>query len=898
MDINLSQLRQGFDTVCEATNYLIDFGIQGNEDLLDGFLDTFGSYSEIFKEQSDLFLTAAETVHQIKQGEKTVEDLAQIVEQLHRTIFPYINSNLMRTSSDASTPSYLKVESESISVENQFFNCIGPIDKMHCFSDLKEKASPLVSIVLISYEHPELLELCVEAVFNYTAEVDYELIIVLNGTNEESIDFSKRLTYPKTKILNFSENVGAAFAREFGFSKAKGDYIVQLMGDIIVTKNWLSNLLKCIQSNARIGLAMPIMTNAMQHFDISKEFNTLYDTENVDNILDFAASYNISDPEKWEEVIWAVDPISIHSRECLNAIGKTALYYVHGNEINLCTKARMAGYKTVVCRDTIVHHYHDYTQRNSNQVLTSNPEDFEQFNFVEHLLGNLNNPKDLSPWYFSWQHKLIEAAEFTDLKDCVSVLGFDVLAGVSLLNLRYHIKRYGKAKRVTLRGMTTEPSYYRLLQTVCDAGVTCGSANDIFTEFPEEEKFDYIISDKYLNEYDNPIKLIDKLLALLKPKGQLLFNVKNTNNLNNILSVLLQKEKTMLNATMEKIFIHITLTGYECKNVRIDNIDEKGEEQSKKLLSAIDIVDNNLAVAKLCAVDYNFIVKKVLQPYSKINFEISAPDHSEPYQFVQINQFKEAVKHLKAKRIIDENTEIVLKNLTDTAFCPDFSKMADFLEKGNFKYQVESNCLDLPENITTGSLSGFTFILPDYFGLKKNCFHSFNMESDSKRIFQSVKRLRQNGYKGKVAIRAFLNKFNKQELLQLEKFALDNELSSDGPYVDWISDVYDCIDFLGRQMSFDEISDITGTLYVNKQTAKLAERPCDYKCPLISSELTVSANLQFKICGACNETLGSVFDLDIFKINGSKRGAEICKVCGKYGVDYLQNSLEACNLHD
>lgn len=112
------------------------------------------------------------------------------------------------------------------------------------------KDSPLVSIIIPTKDHPELLKQCVESIVAETTYKNFELVVVDNGSSEEN----------KNKNAEILENSTAVFMyvykpMEFNFSamcntgasKANGEYLLFLNDDIEIPKDetgydWLSVL--------------------------------------------------------------------------------------------------------------------------------------------------------------------------------------------------------------------------------------------------------------------------------------------------------------------------------------------------------------------------------------------------------------------------------------------------------------------------------------------------------------------------------------------------------------------------------------------------------------------------------------------------------------------------------
>ncbi len=108
-----------------------------------------------------------------------------------------------------------------------------------------------VSIIIINWNGLNFLNNCLNSIYKQSFR-DFEIIIVDNGSNDGSVDYIKKY-FPKVKIIKNKENKGFAEGNNIGIKYAKGRFIVLLNNDMIVTKNWLKELVFTIKSNSSIA---------------------------------------------------------------------------------------------------------------------------------------------------------------------------------------------------------------------------------------------------------------------------------------------------------------------------------------------------------------------------------------------------------------------------------------------------------------------------------------------------------------------------------------------------------------------------------------------------------------------------------------------------------------------
>lgn len=105
----------------------------------------------------------------------------------------------------------------------------------------------MISVVIPLYNKEKSIKDTVQSVLNQTYQ-DFELIIVNDGSNDDSLNVIQSIKDPKIRIIN-KENAGVSSARNEGIQCAKNEYISFLDGDDIWSKDHLQILANAIMTN-------------------------------------------------------------------------------------------------------------------------------------------------------------------------------------------------------------------------------------------------------------------------------------------------------------------------------------------------------------------------------------------------------------------------------------------------------------------------------------------------------------------------------------------------------------------------------------------------------------------------------------------------------------------------
>jgi glycosyltransferase involved in cell wall biosynthesis len=90
--------------------------------------------------------------------------------------------------------------------------------------------SPLISVVIPSFNHGIYLEQAIKSVSDQTYE-NWELLIIDNNSADSTIEILDRISNPKIRVLRINNNGVIAMSRNLGIKNAKGSWIAFLDSD-------------------------------------------------------------------------------------------------------------------------------------------------------------------------------------------------------------------------------------------------------------------------------------------------------------------------------------------------------------------------------------------------------------------------------------------------------------------------------------------------------------------------------------------------------------------------------------------------------------------------------------------------------------------------------------------
>ena len=374
-----------------------------------------------------------------------------------------------------------------------------------------------VTVWIQGYNKLEKTKRCVESVLKYTTDVDYELLLVDNGSTDGTFEYFKSIDHPKKTIVRINENIGTMYVYNVVQPNMISRYLVMLANDIIVTKNWLSNMLKVMKSDDKIGMVNPVSSNTsnMQYVNIN------YST--YDEMQEKAARYNCSDPAKWQERLRLITLGTLFRKECILACGwplNDVGFFHDFADDDLTFSVRRAGYKAILATDTWICHDHKSTERDFEKM--QNSLDAGRKNFLDKYHG-IDAWDDVNNYIYNVLGNSIKNVQ----SNKATILGVDVKCGTPILDIKNIIREYG-IYDAELSAFTRDAKYIEDLNTICDGKVVCDREEYLNRSFTYMY-YDYIIIDKGINAYEQPFNVLADAYMLLKPGGQLIYSLHNTN---------------------------------------------------------------------------------------------------------------------------------------------------------------------------------------------------------------------------------------------------------------------------------------------------------------------------------------------------------------------------------
>lgn len=230
----------------------------------------------------------------------------------------------------------------------------------------KKNMTKLVSIIIPSKDHPEILDRCLVSLLEKTTYPHYELIIVDNGSSEENRQWiTKRLEFlanSKQKSIKYLyENMPFNFSKmcNMGVKQASGEYLLLLNDDMeIIEPMWLTKLLlQAVEPHVgAVGAKLYYPdSDIIQHAGITNM--GIGPAHKLGGLSDAKSYYHGKNKLPYDMLAVTAACLMVKKEKYEEVGGMDEELTVAYNDVELCFSLYEKGYYNVQRNDVILYHH-------------------------------------------------------------------------------------------------------------------------------------------------------------------------------------------------------------------------------------------------------------------------------------------------------------------------------------------------------------------------------------------------------------------------------------------------------------------------------------------------------------------------------------------------------------
>jgi GT2 family glycosyltransferase len=224
-----------------------------------------------------------------------------------------------------------------------------------------------LSIIIVNWNSAGYLEKCLETVYENTQGVQFEVIVVDNASFDGCREMLET-RFPMVTFIQSGANLGFSGANNLGFERSSGRALLFLNPDTEVVGNALDVMLRVLNRSSKAGIVgarvlnsdRTIQTSCVQRFP--SILNQTFDAELLRNLFPKAKFWGTRPLFEKQQGPVAVEMITgaclLIKRELFEEVrGFSTEYFMYSEDVDLCYKARRAGYENYYVDDAIVVHH-------------------------------------------------------------------------------------------------------------------------------------------------------------------------------------------------------------------------------------------------------------------------------------------------------------------------------------------------------------------------------------------------------------------------------------------------------------------------------------------------------------------------------------------------------------
>lgn len=259
---------------------------------------------------------------------------------------------------------------------------------------MKGRLMAKLSVTIVNFNAGDYLITCLKSLEDAKKEVNLEIFVIDNASEDDSIEQAKK-KFPDVKYILNDKNLGFAKAQNIGLKKITSEYVLILNPDTQVMPGTLKYLIDYIDQNLNVGAVSCKLEKEDGSIDWASHRG--FPTPWASFLYYFLGNdklYHLTkkDMTKTHEVDVIVGAFFLTRKKILEKTGLfDEKYFMYAEDIDLCMRIKNAGYKIMYVPEVSVKHFKGVSSgiKKHSQEVTSAVSDTKKraFNaFYESML--------------------------------------------------------------------------------------------------------------------------------------------------------------------------------------------------------------------------------------------------------------------------------------------------------------------------------------------------------------------------------------------------------------------------------------------------------------------------------------------------------------------------------
>ena len=220
---------------------------------------------------------------------------------------------------------------------------------------------PTTGIVILNWNGEAHLRRFLHSVVENTPSQHVRIVVADNGSTDGSLAWL-RSAYPQVEIIEFAENHGFTVGYNLALERVDTDYFLLMNSDVEATPGWLEPLVAVLDRQADVAAVSPKILSCADRsrFEYAGASGGFIDWLGYPfcrgRILS-SIEYDNGQYDTPRDTFWTSGACMLIRSEVFRRMGGfDAKFFAHMEEIDLCWRMHLAGYRTMVEPRSTVYH--------------------------------------------------------------------------------------------------------------------------------------------------------------------------------------------------------------------------------------------------------------------------------------------------------------------------------------------------------------------------------------------------------------------------------------------------------------------------------------------------------------------------------------------------------------
>jgi GT2 family glycosyltransferase len=227
--------------------------------------------------------------------------------------------------------------------------------------DSYQASKTTCTIAILNYNGQNYLESYLPSILDSSDTIDFDILVIDNASTDGSVAYLKEW-HPEVRIRELQQNYGFAGGYNKGLQGEQSEYLAIINSDVLVTQNWLDDLIAVLVADPSIGAIQPKIRSVEDkpYFEYAGAAGGYVDSLGYPFCRGRIFNTCEEDQQQYDDMVdvsWVSGACMVIRRKLYEGLGGfDAAYFAHHEEIDLCYRLRRAGYRLSCLPSSTVYH--------------------------------------------------------------------------------------------------------------------------------------------------------------------------------------------------------------------------------------------------------------------------------------------------------------------------------------------------------------------------------------------------------------------------------------------------------------------------------------------------------------------------------------------------------------